>query len=69
MFFEFKSIADFELLDLMETCGGGMSVFNTRDFFFGWLVTELEGAADLKVCFNVGGGIKSSSDDAAGVAG
>jgi hypothetical protein len=69
MFFVFKSIADFELLDLMGTCGGGMSVFNTRDFFFGWLVTELEGAADLKVCFNVGAGIKSSSDDATGVVG
>jgi hypothetical protein len=48
MFFVFKSIADFELLDLMGTCGGGMSVVNTRDFFFGWLVTELEGAVDLR---------------------
>jgi hypothetical protein len=69
MFFVFKSIADFELLDLMGTCGGGMSVFNTRDFFFRWLVTELEGSADLKVRFNVGADIKSSSHGAAGVIG
>ena len=67
MFFVFKSIADFELLDLMGTCGGGMSMFNTRDFFFRWLVTELEGSADLKVHFNVGASIKSLSDDASGV--
>jgi hypothetical protein len=69
MFFVFKSIADFGLLNLMETCCGGMSVNDTRDFFLGWLVSKLEGSTDLKERFIVGAGIKSSSDDAAGVIG
>jgi hypothetical protein len=69
MFFVFKSIADFGLLDLMGTCGGGISVNDTRDFFLGWLVAELEGSADLKERFNAGAGIKSSSDEVASVIG
>jgi hypothetical protein len=57
MFFDLKSISDFDLLDIMGTCGGGMSMFNTRDFFFEWLFTEVEAAADLELRFNVGAGI------------
>jgi hypothetical protein len=53
----------------MGTCGGGISVNDTRDFFLGWLVAELEGSADLKERFNAGAGIKSSSDEVASVIG
>ena len=69
MIFDLTSISDFDLLDRMGTCGGGMSIFNTRDFFFERLFTEVEGAADLKLCFNVGASMKSSSDNADGAVG
>jgi hypothetical protein len=69
MFFDLTSISDFDLLDTMGTCGGGMSIFNTRDFFFERLFTEVEGTADLKLRFNVGASMKSSSDNADGVVG
>jgi hypothetical protein len=69
MFFDLTSISYFDLLDTIGTCGGGMSMFNTRDFFFERLFTEVEGAADLKLRFNVGAAIKSSSDNADGAVG
>jgi hypothetical protein len=69
MFFDLKSISDFDLVDTMGTCGGGMSMFNTRDFLFERLFTEVEGAADLKLRFNVGATIKLSSDNANGAVG
>jgi hypothetical protein len=46
-----------------------MSMFNTRDFFFERLFTEVEGAADLKLRLNVGAAINSSSDNADGAVG
>lgn len=69
MFFDLTLISDFDLLDTMGTCGGGMSIFNTRDFFFERLFTEVEGAADLKLRFNVGAAMKSSSDNVNGSVG
>jgi hypothetical protein len=46
-----------------------MSIFNTRDFFFERLFTKVEGTADLKMRFNVGASMKSSSDNAGGAVG
>jgi hypothetical protein len=69
MFFDLISISDFDLLDTMGTCGGGMSIFNTQNFFFERLFTEVEGTTDLKLRFNVGASMKSSSDNADGVVG
>ena len=63
MIFDLTSISVFDLLDTIGTCGEGTFIFFER------LFSEVEGAADLKLRFNVGASMKSSSDNADGAVG
>jgi hypothetical protein len=63
MIFDLTSISNFDLLDTIGTCGEGTFIFFERIF------SEGEGAAELKLCFNIGASMKSSSDNADGAVG